>query len=270
MKASLRNNVPVIALAVAIVVVAVGGYLVVRERTHGSGIAQTSASLLHPSSPSPGSTPHASPSPVERWMVGKATRTVVAYTKPSTTAKAKIRLPKINAHDFPTLVLVHDVKDIDGVHWYDVWLPMPPNGSRGWVKEGSLAFYPTRFKIEVDLSERKLTVWGAGQVKGTFPVGVGGHVDGMYLPTPTGFFYVVQKLRAPYPGGPYGPVALGTSAYQPKLSSWPEGGVVGIHGTNEDYSIGKAITHGCIRLHNKDIVKVSDMVPAGSPVIIHN
>ncbi len=46
--------------------------------------------------------------------------------------------------------------------------------------------------------------------------------------------------------------------------------MVGIHGTNEDYSVGKAITHGCIRLHNKDIVKVCDMVPAGSPVIIHH
>jgi lipoprotein-anchoring transpeptidase ErfK/SrfK len=62
---------------------------------------------------------------------------------------------------------------------------------------------------------------------------------------------------------------LGTSAYQPKLSSWPEGGIVGIHGTNEPYSVGKAITHGCIRLYNKDIVKVCDMVPAGSPIIIH-
>jgi len=267
MKVSLRKTVPVIVLAVLIVAVAVGGYEVVHQRAHGSGTAQTRTSL-RPSSPSPG-VPHASPSPVDRWMVGKATKTVVAYTKPTASAKVKIRLPKINAHNFPSLVLVHSVKTIGAVPWYDVWLPMRPNGSRGWVKEGSLAFYPTRFKIEVDLSERKLTVWGAGQVKATFPVGVGGHVDGMYLPTPTGTFYVVQKLRAPDPAGPYGPVALGTSAYQPKLSSWPEGGVVGIHGTNEDYSVGKAITHGCIRLHNKDIVKLCDMVPAGSPVIIH-
>ena len=267
MRVSLRKNVPVIVLAVVIVAVAVGGYLVVHERAHGSGIAQTRPSLLRPPSPSPG-VPHPSPSPVQRWIVGKATKTVVAYTKPSTAAKVKVRLPLMNANDFPSLVLVHSVKDIDGVTWYDVWLPKPPNGSRGWVKQGSLAFYPTRFKIVVNLSQRKLTVWGAGQVKATFTVGVGGHVDGMYLPTPTGFFYVVEKLRSPDPSGPYGPMALGTSAFQPRLSYWPGGGEVGIHGTNEDYSVGKAITHGCIRLHNKDIVKLCNMVPAGSPVII--
>jgi lipoprotein-anchoring transpeptidase ErfK/SrfK len=267
MKVSLRKTGPVIALAILVVAVAVGGYFIVHTRAHSSGTGQTPVAL-RPPSPSPGG-PQASPSPMDRWMVGKATKTVVAYTKPSASAKVKISLPRLNVHNFPTLVLVHSVKTISGVPWYDVWLPMPPNGSRGWVKSGSLAFYPTRFKIEVDLSLRKLTVWGAGQVKATFRVGVGGHVDGMYLPTPTGSFYVVQKLRSPDPSGPYGPEAMGTSAYQPKLSSWPEGGVVGIHGTNEPYSIGRAITHGCIRLYDKDIVKLVDMVPAGSPIIIH-
>ena len=167
MKVSLRRIVPVILLAVFIVAVAVGGYEVVRQRSHGSGIAQTRISL-RPPSPSPG-VPHASPSPMDRWMVGKATKTVVAYTKPSTSAKVKIRLPRINAHDFPTLVLVHSVKNIAGVTWYDVWLPMAPNGSRGWVKEGGLAFYATRYKIEIDLSERKLTVWDAGQLRARSP-----------------------------------------------------------------------------------------------------
>jgi Uncharacterized protein conserved in bacteria len=43
---------------------------------------------------------------------------------------------------------------------------------------------------------------------------------------------------------------------------------VAIHGTNEDYLIGKAISHGCVRMHDKDILKVTQLVPAGSPVVI--
>ena len=122
MKVSLRKTAPVIVLAILIVAVAVGGYVVVHNRAHSSGIAQTPISL-HPPSPSPG-VPHPSPSPVDRWMVGKATKTVVAYAKPSASAKVKIRLPRLNIHTFPSLVLVHSVKTINGVPWYDVWLPV--------------------------------------------------------------------------------------------------------------------------------------------------
>ena len=41
-----------------------------------------------------------------------------------------------------------------------------------------------------------------------------------------------------------------------------------IHGTNEDYLIGKAVSHGCVRMHNRHILEVSKLVPAGSPVVI--
>ena len=41
-----------------------------------------------------------------------------------------------------------------------------------------------------------------------------------------------------------------------------------IHGTNEDWLIGKAVSHGCVRMHNKDVLEVSRLVPAGSPVVI--
>jgi lipoprotein-anchoring transpeptidase ErfK/SrfK len=148
--------------------------------------------------------------------------------------------------------------------WYRVWLARRPNGSRGWVHEGELAFYTVSSKIVIDLSERKLRVYRRGDLQGTFPVAVG--QPG--LATPTGFFFVNQKLKPPSPGGPYGVLALGTSAFQPKLVYWPQGGPVAIHGTNEDYLIGKAVSHGCVRMHNKDVLEVSRLVPAGSPVVI--
>ncbi len=88
------------------------------------------------------------------------------------------------------------------------------------------------------------------------------------LPTPTGIYYVNQKLRPATPGGPYGVLALGISAFQPRLPDWPQGGPVAIHGTNEDALIGKAVSHGCVRMHNADVLKVSALVPTGSPVVI--
>ncbi len=65
-------------------------------------------------------------------------------------------------------------------------------------------------------------------------------------------------------------LALGISAFQPRLPNWPLGGPVAIHGTNQDSLIGQAVSHGCVRMHNADVLKVSAWVPTGSPVVIIN
>ena len=62
-------------------------------------------------------------------------------------------------------------------------------------------------------------------------------------------------------------VAFGTSAYS-KLSDWPGGGVVGIHGTNEPGLIPGRPSHGCIRVRNRDIVRLGRLMPIGTPVRI--
>lgn len=41
-----------------------------------------------------------------------------------------------------------------------------------------------------------------------------------------------------------------------------------IHGTNEPWSIGKAVSSGCIRLLNEDIVDLYERVPVGTPVVV--
>ena len=63
-------------------------------------------------------------------------------------------------------------------------------------------------------------------------------------------------------------LALGHERLPARAQRWPRGGPVGIHGTNEPWLIGKAISHGCVRMHNKDILEVSRLVPTGSPVVI--
>ena len=66
----------------------------------------------------------------------------------------------------------------------------------------------------------------------------------------------------------YGPIAFGTSARAPYLTDWPDGGYIGIHGTNEPQLIPGRISHGCIRLTDAAIVKLAQLMPVGTPVTI--
>ena len=88
-------------------------------------------------------------------------------------------------------------------------------------------------------------------------------------PPPTGRFYVNQRLVPTDPRGPFGPGAIGISAFSNVLTGWAQGGPIAIHGTNEPWSIGHAVSNGCIRLPNATLLKVFRMTLAGTPVIIN-
>ena len=247
------------AVAVALAVLAGGGWAVVHARAAGAA--------LPPLPPAPSASPGPSARPVaavQSWQVAKAVGSVVAYRRPSTSAPVRRRFGPTNVSGYPSVFLVRGVREVDGVTWYDVWLPIRPNESHGWIRQGDVSIYTTTAKIVVHLATRRLVVYRRGAEVGSFPVAVGMPS----LPTPTGIYYVDEKLLPTTPGGPYGVLALGLSAFQPRLPDWPLGGPVAIHGTNEDALIGQAISHGCIRMHNADVLKVSAWVPTGSPVVI--
>jgi len=52
------------------------------------------------------------------------------------------------------------------------------------------------------------------------------------------------------------------------LTGWAQGGPVAIHGTNEPWSIGRAVSNGCIRLPNATLERIYPWAPAGTPVIV--
>ena len=256
-----RTLLKAAVVAVVLVVLAGVGYGSIHARSGGGGTGQPSAS------PSPAMTAVAAtptPKPTPRWQVAKAVGPVVAYRAPSTSSLVRQRFGKTNANNYPSVFLVHSIRQVGGVTWYNVWLPIRPNESRGWIKEGSVAIYTTTAKIVIRLAERRLIVYRRGRLLGEFKVAVGSPA----LPTPTGIYYINQKLRPPSSGGAYGVLALGISAYQSRLANWPQGGPVAIHGTNEDALIGQAVSHGCVRMHNADVLKVNAWVPTGSPVVI--
>ncbi len=240
---------------------AVGGYALLQARAEGIPSRQALAPVP---SASPSGRADNGVASAPHWIVGKAVRPFAVRRSPRNDARPLVRLGRVNPNGYPTLVLVDTTRDVDGVSWSRVWVAMRPNGSRGWVREGDLSFYTTTAKIEISLSQRLLRVYRRGEVRGSFRVAVGRRG----LETPTGFFFVNQKLRPASPDGPYGVLAIGISAFQPSLSHWPQGGPVAIHGTNQEELIGQAISHGCVRMRNRDVLQVSRLVPAGSPVVI--
>jgi lipoprotein-anchoring transpeptidase ErfK/SrfK len=157
--------------------------------------------------------------------------------------------------------LVKRVRD----DWYEVYLPMRPNGITGWVRARDVSLRLNPYRIEIDLSTNRLRVFEAGKKIMNEPVaaGTGG------TPTPTGLFYTTILVRPADPGGAYGPYAYGLSAYSEVLFSFAGGdGQVAIHGTNDPSSIGNDVSHGCIRMNNDAIVKMARFLPLGTPVEI--
>jgi lipoprotein-anchoring transpeptidase ErfK/SrfK len=61
--------------------------------------------------------------------------------------------------------------------------------------------------------------------------------------------------------------AVETSAYS-RLTEWPGGGVVGIHGTNTPWLIGQAVSHGCVRVENGTAKELRRYAPLGTPILI--
>lgn len=147
---------------------------------------------------------------------------------------------------------------------YLVQIPRRPNGVTGWVPARQVHLEPVRTRIVVDLSQRRVTLYRAGRRVLSAIAAIGSSAT----PTPTGSFYVNQRLIPVDPGGPFGPGAVGISAFSNVLTGWTQGGPIAIHGTNEPWSIGKSVSNGCIRLPNPILRKVFRLALNGTPVLI--
>jgi lipoprotein-anchoring transpeptidase ErfK/SrfK len=191
-------------------------------------------------------------------------RTVIAVTAPASGAPAVATLPPATEEGTTNVVLaVDEVRRGDGV-WVKVRLPVLPNGRTGWVPREALGGYTfVRTHLVVDRSRLTATLFRDGRAVFRAPIGIG--VDD--APTPAGRFYVRVKLTGF--GDPfYGPVAYGTNARSAVLTDWPGGGYIGIHGTNAPELIPGRVSHGCVRLRNGDILRLSRLMSVGTPVTI--
>ena len=145
--------------------------------------------------------------------------------------------------------------------WYRINLPMRPNGTYGWIPASAVSLKPTAGKIVVHRASRTIDIFWHGELKLHAQVAVG--APGME--TPVGHFYVQARF---VPDDSFlGVFAVETSAYS-KLSEWPGGGVVGIHGTSAPQLLGQAVSHGCVRVANSTALFLRKYAPLGTPITI--
>jgi lipoprotein-anchoring transpeptidase ErfK/SrfK len=187
-----------------------------------------------------------------------------AYRSPG--GRPFARFGPLNANRYPTFfrVLAAVRRRDCRASWYRVQLPLRPNGATGFVRASRVRVAPVRTRILVDVSARRLTFFRDGRRVLSTRVAVGSSAT----PTPTGSYYVNQRLIPADPSGPYGPGALGISAFSNVLTGWTQGGPVAIHGTNEPWSIGHAVSNGCIRVPNPVLRRLFAATPAGTPVLV--
>jgi lipoprotein-anchoring transpeptidase ErfK/SrfK len=190
---------------------------------------------------------------------------LAVHALPAPTARVIARLTEFRPEDFrPRLVLAIDV--LEGTAgrptWYRIVVPGRPNGRTGWVRASQVRIKPTPVQIVVRRESRRLELWrGRARVFSTqAAVGAPG------METPLGLFHVTSRFR-PVRQPFLGTFAFETSAYS-RLSEWPGGGVVGIHGTTQPWLLGRAVSHGCIRISNQAADFLKRRVPVGTPIRI--
>lgn len=151
--------------------------------------------------------------------------------------------------------------------WTQVYLPTRPNSSTGWVKTAdvSISPKPLEWAVKVDLESFKVTVLHNGVVDFETDAAIGSD----QYPTPKGTFYITDPLDLQkQPGTGYGAYALGLSGHSDVLTEFGGGdGQIALHGTDNPGDVGQAISHGCVRLKNPDILRLSTL-PLGTPVFI--
>ena len=207
-------------------------------------------------------------------LVGSRTVAVAAVVRSHATAfRWPVRRPfarfgRLNENDYPTVfrVLAAVRRRDCGPIWYRVQLPLRPNGVQGFVRARAVTVGSVRTRIVVDVSRRLLVFYRRGRAVLRTRVAVGSSAT----PTPTGTFYVNQRLIPTDPSGPYGPGAIGVSAFSDVLTGWAQGGPIAIHGTNEPWSIGRPVSNGCIRVRNRVLRRLFAETPAGTPVLVRS
>ena len=153
--------------------------------------------------------------------------------------------------------------------WLDVYVPVRPNGTTGWVRRSDVELTTHDYRMLVELGSHRLTVYQGENVIAEEPIGIGRET----APTPPGLYYTRELLQPDNPDEAYGPFAYGLSGYSEVIFDFTENGVQGdgrmaIHGTNQPDSIGQSEGNGCIRMSNDAITRLAETLPIGVPVEI--
>lgn len=181
----------------------------------------------------------------------------VVYTRPGGPPVAVLPVTELGS---PTWVPV--VQTQPG--WVRVLLPSRPNRSTGWihVAGGGLRNAYSAYRVRVDLSAHRLTVFDTTRRLGSWTVAVGAPST----PTPTGRTFLLASRAPARPT--YSPLILPLGAHSTSFDTFGGGpGTIALHGWSDETVFGRGISHGCVRVP-ADALRVLSRVPLGSLVMI--
>ncbi|WP_375341156.1 L,D-transpeptidase [Okeania sp. SIO1I7] len=121
----------------------------------------------------------------------------------------------------------------------------------------------------IKLSDRRVYIYQDDQLKTSYPIAIGR--EGWE--TPAGTYKVMQKISNPswkhpftgeiIPPGPENPLG------ERWIGFWTDGtNYIGFHGTPNEETVGQAVSHGCVRMLNQDVLALFEKVAIGTTVIV--
>lgn len=247
------------ALALVLVTLALGAGACSGERPEVADATTTSSTEPEPT------TTTTVPEPPGAQVAQAKAPAIDVYASADATAPERTIVSGVDT-SVDTIPIVFLVKSTGDTR-HEVYLPVRPNGSHGWVNASEVTLSRVPYRIEVGISEHRIRVFNGDALIVDEPVGVGRQDR----PTPGGVYYLKELLQPPNPDGPYGTYAYGLSGFSNVLTSFNGGsGVIGIHGTNEPEALGTDVSSGCIRVHNDVIERLVEEIglPLGTPVEI--
>jgi hypothetical protein len=149
----------------------------------------------------------------------------------------------------------------DGTEWVKILVQQRPRNAEAWIPARNTTVRWIDWRIVIDISSRSASIYRQGSLAKRVHVVVGTPST----PTPTGKFYIVDRMRL-YNNWAHGVWALATSAYSLKLKNFDGGdGVVALHGRGALWEpVGTAASHGCVRFNDGDMRWIAARVPNGT------
>jgi lipoprotein-anchoring transpeptidase ErfK/SrfK len=149
--------------------------------------------------------------------------------------------------------------------WLAVQVPELRNHELAWLPLGKATLGSVRYSVHADISRRLLTVRRGRRTIRRLTIAVGRPSN----PTPLGRFSVTDKLLVTDKSSPYGCCVLALTGHQTRLpADWPGGDRLAIHATRATWSIGHAVSFGCMRAAAWEVRWLVRSIPLGTPVFI--
>ena len=127
----------------------------------------------------------------------------------------------------------------------------------------------TETRLLLNLKKRRVFVYQGQKIIASYPVAIGRRG----WETPTGEFRVIQMVREPVWEHPFTGQLVPSGKNNPLgarwIGFWTDGAnFIGFHGTPQENLIGRAVSHGCVRMRDRDIKALFERVKIGTSVIV--